>query len=301
MPSKPPKIRQHAREAWKAHSTALRDQEPLCRRCLAAGKLNTAVCIDHKVPISQGGSMHDPDNLQPLCAACHKLKSAFEASDQAHRYGPHKARGWLVVGPPAAGKSTWVRQHASEGDVVWDYDVWAAHTVSCSRVDAGGAILGPEYGDVSQDGAKWGEVGQSGEKPDNAEASGNVATVKGIEYGDRSVSKPNVALNPALRVLGQRVRAAFFDAWLQGWIPARVWWITTLMRETEQIIAEAPEVRICWITTDLDSLAQRIQARQHASEEAKAEQLTAARNLVAVYGARLATLPAERVHQVSCA
>lgn len=301
MPSKPPKIRQHAREAWKAHSTALRDQEPLCRRCLAAGKLNTAVCIDHKVPISQGGSMHDPDNLQPLCAACHKLKSAFEASDQAHRYGPHKARGWLVVGPPAAGKSTWVRQHASEGDVVWDYDVWAAHTVACSRVDAGGAILGPEYGDVSQGGAKWGEVGQSGAKPDNAEASGNVATVKGIEYGDRSVSKPNVALNPALRVLGQRVRAAFFDAWLQGWIPARVWWITTLMRETEQIIAEAPEVRICWITTDLDSLAQRIQARQHASEEAKAEQLTAARNLVAVYGARLATLPAERVHQVSCA
>ena len=291
MPSKPPKIRQHAREAWKAHSTASREQEPLCRRCLAAGKLNTAVCIDHKVPISQGGSMHDPDNLQPLCAACHKLKSAFEASDQAHRYGPHKARGWLVVGPPAAGKSTWVRQHASEGDVVWDHDVWAANTVACSRVDAGGAILGPEYGDVSQGGAK----------PDNAEASGNVATVNSIEYGDRSVSKPNVALNPALRVVGQRVRAAFFDAWLQGWIPARVWWITTLMRETEQIIAEAPEVRICWITTDLDSLAQRIQARQHASEEAKAEQLTAARNLVAVYGARLATLPAERVHQVSCA
>ena len=301
MPSKPPKIRQHAREAWKSHSEALRGQEPLCRRCLAAGKLNTAVCIDHKVPISQGGSMHDPDNLQPLCAACHKLKSAFEASEQSHRYGPHKPRGWLVVGPPAAGKSTWVRQHASEADIVWDYDVWASHTVVCKPMFARSGDLGPEYGNVSQGGAKWGEVGQSGAKPDNEQESGNVATGDRIGYGDRSVSNANVALNPALRVVGQRVRAAFFDAWLQGWIPARVWWITTLMRETEQIIAEAPEVRICWVATDLDLLAQRIQARQHASEDAKVEQLTAARNLVAVYAARLATLPADRVFKANCA
>jgi 5-methylcytosine-specific restriction endonuclease McrA len=290
MPSKPPKVRQHAREAWKAHSAAKRDQEPLCRRCLAAGKLNTAVCIDHKVPISQGGSLHDPDNLQPLCAECHKLKSSFEASDQAHRYGPHKARGWLVVGPPAAGKSTWVRKNAPAGDVVWDYDVWAANTVACSAVGAESGVLGPEYGNVGQGGAKWGKVGQSGARPDNQQPSGNVATVS-----PAATVLPGL---PALRVVGQRVRAAFFDAWLQGWIPARVWWITTLMRETEQIIAEAPEVRICWVSTGLDALAIRIAARTHASEEAKMEQLAAARNLVAVYAARLDTVPADRLLKV---
>lgn len=28
----------------------------------------------------------------------------------------------LVAGPPGAGKTTWVREHRSEGDLVWDYD-----------------------------------------------------------------------------------------------------------------------------------------------------------------------------------
>lgn len=31
----------------------------------------------------------------------------------------------VVIGPPAAGKSTWVREHAKPGDVVLDYDVLA--------------------------------------------------------------------------------------------------------------------------------------------------------------------------------
>lgn len=29
---------------------------------------------------------------------------------------------YVVTGPPAAGKSTWVRQHAKQGDIVIDYD-----------------------------------------------------------------------------------------------------------------------------------------------------------------------------------
>lgn len=33
---------------------------------------------------------------------------------------------YLVTGPPAAGKTTWVRQHAQKGDIIIDYDAIAA-------------------------------------------------------------------------------------------------------------------------------------------------------------------------------
>lgn len=33
---------------------------------------------------------------------------------------------YLVVGPPAAGKTTWVRQQAQKGDIIVDYDAIAA-------------------------------------------------------------------------------------------------------------------------------------------------------------------------------
>lgn len=33
---------------------------------------------------------------------------------------------YLVTGPPAAGKSTWVRQNAKSGDIICDYDAIAA-------------------------------------------------------------------------------------------------------------------------------------------------------------------------------
>lgn len=32
---------------------------------------------------------------------------------------------YVVTGPPAAGKTTWVRQHAKPGDIVIDYDLLA--------------------------------------------------------------------------------------------------------------------------------------------------------------------------------
>lgn len=33
---------------------------------------------------------------------------------------------YLITGPPAAGKTTWVRQHAQKGDIIIDYDAIAA-------------------------------------------------------------------------------------------------------------------------------------------------------------------------------
>ncbi len=33
---------------------------------------------------------------------------------------------YVITGPPAAGKSTWVREHAKPGDITIDYDTLAA-------------------------------------------------------------------------------------------------------------------------------------------------------------------------------
>ena len=52
--------------------------EPLCRPCRKQGRIVGAVQVDHIVPLSEGGELSDRSNLQPICADCHKEKSALE-------------------------------------------------------------------------------------------------------------------------------------------------------------------------------------------------------------------------------
>jgi 5-methylcytosine-specific restriction protein A len=55
------------------------DQQPLCVLCLEAGRVTIATIADHLVPLAEGG----PDteaNTQPLCKACHDVKSQAEAA-----------------------------------------------------------------------------------------------------------------------------------------------------------------------------------------------------------------------------
>lgn len=62
---------QQMREAlFRAH--------PLCVDCQAAGRVTLATERDHKVPLAEGGT-DDPDNVQGLCADCHREKSQAEA------------------------------------------------------------------------------------------------------------------------------------------------------------------------------------------------------------------------------
>ena len=42
------------------------------------GKLLGYAQVDHRVPVSQGGAVWDPSNLQTLCFSCHARKSAEE-------------------------------------------------------------------------------------------------------------------------------------------------------------------------------------------------------------------------------
>ncbi|MBP0589290.1 HNH endonuclease [Paraburkholderia sp. LEh10] len=55
-------------------------------RCAGCGRLWMASRdqIDHVIPLERGGS-NDDANLQPLCDACHKAKTAAEAGARAGR------------------------------------------------------------------------------------------------------------------------------------------------------------------------------------------------------------------------
>lgn len=55
----------------------VRDEEPLCRACLAEGRTRATDEVDHIVPLSRGGS-NARSNLQGLCDPCHKAKSDRE-------------------------------------------------------------------------------------------------------------------------------------------------------------------------------------------------------------------------------
>lgn len=47
---------------------------PLCRICESQGYVTPATEVDHIVALVNGGA-DDMDNLQPLCAECHKDKT----------------------------------------------------------------------------------------------------------------------------------------------------------------------------------------------------------------------------------
>ncbi|WP_425304587.1 HNH endonuclease [Sandarakinorhabdus limnophila] len=55
---------------WQRIRRAILAAEPLCRLCLAKGRVAVAVEIDHEVPLAKGGT-DDPANLRPLCRDCH--------------------------------------------------------------------------------------------------------------------------------------------------------------------------------------------------------------------------------------
>jgi 5-methylcytosine-specific restriction endonuclease McrA len=50
---------------------------PLCIKCQEQDKVTLATELDHIVALHKGGS-DEPDNWQPLCTECHKVKTAID-------------------------------------------------------------------------------------------------------------------------------------------------------------------------------------------------------------------------------
>ena len=62
---------------WRRVREQILSTEPFCRRCrvIDPRSLTLATDVDHIQPLADGGARLDPDNLQPLCADCHRTKT----------------------------------------------------------------------------------------------------------------------------------------------------------------------------------------------------------------------------------
>lgn len=67
----------------------------------------------------------NPDNLIALCIGCHNKQHQRALGNKSHRKEDIEKKVYLVWGSPLSGKTTYVRKHMLEGDLVLDVDsIW---------------------------------------------------------------------------------------------------------------------------------------------------------------------------------
>ena len=123
--------------AWRGYDARwrkLREKvlftQPLCVMCGAV-----AVDVDHIIPIRQGGAVLAVDNLQPLCRQCHIRKT------QREQPGEHMTQVFIVCGPPGSGKTSFVAERCTWGDLVVDVDAILAAISGLPWYDKPTALL----------------------------------------------------------------------------------------------------------------------------------------------------------------
>jgi len=87
---------------------------PICHLQLP-GCTRRATTKDHVLPVDQGGT-DELSNLRPACVSCNSRRQNISLGGRIR----------VITGPPAAGKTTYVREHAGRFDVVIDMDRIAA-------------------------------------------------------------------------------------------------------------------------------------------------------------------------------
>ena len=108
----------------KARLTYLK-RHPLCAECERQGRVMPANEVDHIIP-HRGNQVlfwDTQNNWQGLCKPCHSRKTVQEGG----RWGGDVERILtvaitIVCGPPASGKTTYVRERAQPGDLILDLD-----------------------------------------------------------------------------------------------------------------------------------------------------------------------------------
>ncbi len=65
-------------------------EHPLCVECERKGQTAEATQLDHIIPLFKGGT-DDRENLQGLCAECHRIKTQREAFEARMGGGGQKS------------------------------------------------------------------------------------------------------------------------------------------------------------------------------------------------------------------
>jgi ABC-type cobalamin/Fe3+-siderophores transport system ATPase subunit len=131
--------------------------------------------VDHIIPITKGGPWYDPTNLRASCKNCNLGRINHNPNDNWKTADTHIT---LIVGPPGAGKSTYVQTHAQPGDLIIDYDKIAE-------------ALGATMGGTTKTGAaqKTGGHHPSGDPLHQATMTARNALLKALRQGKVKTSR----------------------------------------------------------------------------------------------------------------
>jgi len=92
-------------KAWRYTRLAKLSATPYCEHCG-----NPATCVDHILPIEDGGHPFDYSNLQSLCFKCHNAKSAAVDGGFGNKKKRGKIFGCDIRGYPLDPDHPWNRE-----------------------------------------------------------------------------------------------------------------------------------------------------------------------------------------------
>lgn len=125
-------------QPWiKCRTAYAKSRGNLCERCAERGLIVPGDEVHHKIRLTPA-NVKDPsvalnwDNLELLCKDCHIKEHRpvqWRADENGHvdiGMADHQRRYmnevYIISGPPAGGKTYYVRQHATSRDLVFDLD-----------------------------------------------------------------------------------------------------------------------------------------------------------------------------------
>jgi predicted kinase len=135
----------------------------VCEECLLNGEMSPISIVHHTIELTPE-NINNPevalnfDNLRGLCLDCHN-KTHYEESSYEHLYHNEiyeiqnrrdtragmrfddngqliKAGIYIVYGPPASGKTTYIKEHMTYGDLVIDLDTIKQAISYCDKTSA---------------------------------------------------------------------------------------------------------------------------------------------------------------------